>query len=163
MLRVDQILPARAHIAGLRIAHAVRVQWWRWSGAKVRGCRVLVLDAQGQVLLIRHSYGSGDWMMPGGGLGRDEDPVAGGLREVWEETHCRLHPAVEIGHFNDPVSRREAHVVAGWTDDEPRADGREIIEARFFALDALPEAISIKLRDRLPEWIKAATAARPAG
>lgn len=163
MLRIDRILPARAHIAGLRVAHAVRVRWWRISGVVLRGCRVLVFDAEGQVLLIRHSYGSGEWMMPGGGLARGEAPLAGGLREVWEETQCRLDPAIEIGRFNDPVSQHEAYLLAGWTTDEPQADGREIVEARFFAADALPEPMSTRLRERLPEWIRAATAARPAG
>lgn len=163
MLRLRHILPARAHIAGLRVAHAVRVQWWRIARVTVRGCRVLVLNGAGQVLLIRHSYGSGEWMLPGGGLARGEDPLTGGLREVWEETRVRLDPAVELGCFTDPVSRHEAFLLAGWTADEPCADGREIVEARFFAAHALPETTSAKLRERLPGWITAATTARPAG
>lgn len=161
MLRLNQVLPARAHIAGLRIAHAVRLRWWRFSRCAVRGCRALVIDGQGRVLLIRHSYGSGDWMLPGGGLGRGEDPVTGAAREVAEETACRLDPAVWLGRIDAPDSSSETHLVAGWTADDPRADGREIIAAQFFSPAALPAPLTRGLAAGLPEWLRAATAARP--
>jgi len=162
VLRLTRLLPAGVHIAALRIAHAVRVHWWRISRCAVRGCRVLVLDRAGRVLLIRHSYGSGDWMLPGGGLGRREDPVGGACREAQEETGCRLDPAVSLGRTDDPVSASETHLVAGWTDDVPRADGREIVAAQFFALDALPRPLAPRLAATLPPMVKAASAARPA-
>lgn len=161
MLRLARLLPAGAHIAGLRVAHAIRLRWWRVSKCTVRGCRVLVIDRAGRVLLIRHSYGSGEWMLPGGGLARREDPVAGGLREVAEETGVRLDPAVALGRIDEPASQSETHLVAGWTTDEARADEREIIAAQFFALDALPERLACGLGTQLPEWLRAATAARP--
>ena len=63
-------LPAPLHIAGLRLAHALRRRWWRLARllgrAPVRGCRVLVLDREERVLLIRHSYGERHWTLPGG-------------------------------------------------------------------------------------------------
>lgn len=161
MLRLIHILPPRAHIAGLRVAHAVRLRWWRLRKRAARGCRVLVIDPAGRVLLIRHSYGSGQWMLPGGGLGRGEDPVAGGLREVAEETACRADPAVLLGRIDTPTSSSETHLVAGWSADAPRADGREIIAAEFFALDALPADMGRRLASELPEWVRAAKAARP--
>ncbi len=160
MLRLTRILPARAHIAGLRVAHAVRVRWWRDSRCTVRGCRVLVLDPAGRVLLIRHSYGTGDWMLPGGGLGRSEDPVRGGCREVQEETGCRLDHAVSLGRTDDPLSASESYLIAGWTADEPRADGRELTAARFFPVDGLPARLAGRLASALPEMVKAASSAR---
>ncbi len=161
MLRLDRLLPPALHIAALRTVHAVRLRWWRLSGARVRGCRVLVLNAQDHVLLIRHSYGSGHWMLPGGGLSRREDPETGASREVLEETAVRLDAAALLARIDDPLSQHETHLVAGWTTDHPRPDLREILEAAFFAPDALPQGLAPRLAERLPGWITAAAAARP--
>ena len=162
MFRIEQFLPARLHIAGLRIAHRLRVRWWRLSGSAVRGCRVLVLDIDDRVLLIRHSYDAGRWMLPGGGLARGEAPVSAAAREVCEETGCLLKPVAQLFRIDDPASQHETWLVAGWTADGPVADGREIVEARFYPADALPEPLGRGLAERLPEWITAATAVRPA-
>lgn len=161
--RLARILPATLHIAALRLAHAVRLRWWRIVRRRVRGCRVLVLDGADRVLLIRHSYGSGRWMHPGGGLGRAEHPVDGAQREVWEETGCRIEGALVLSRSDDPLSGHETWFVAGWTQDHPRPDGREIVEAAFFAVDALPQAIAPVLAERLPALVTAAAAARRPG
>lgn len=155
------LIPAPLHIAGLRVAHAVRLRWWRIVRPRVRGCRVLVLDAEERVLLIRHSYGSGEWMLPGGGLARREEPITGALRELGEETGCTLDPALPFGRIDEPASFYETHLVVGWTSDAPRADRREILEAAFFALEALPDRTARRLAARLPDWVTAAKAARP--
>ena len=47
-----------------RLAHALRVVWWRAARPRLDGCRVIALDAAGRVLLIRHTYGTGRWMPP---------------------------------------------------------------------------------------------------
>lgn len=162
MLRLTRLLPPGVHIAGLRLAHAVRLRWWKLAGSRVRGCRVLVLDHAERVLLIRHSYGSGQWMLPGGGLGRKEDAVAGARREVAEEVGLTLDDAFLVGRTDDPLSLHETWLVAGWTDGRPQADRREVVEAAFFAADALPAGTAPRLLRELAEWVRAAKAGRPA-
>ena len=76
------LIPAPLHRAGLTLAHAVRIRWWQWRKPLLIGCRVLAFDEAERVLLIRHSYGSGRWMLPGGGVDRGEDPLAAALREL---------------------------------------------------------------------------------
>jgi 8-oxo-dGTP pyrophosphatase MutT (NUDIX family) len=158
------LIPAPVHRSALRLAHALRKRWWRIRKPRLSGCRVLALDGEGRVLLVRHAYGSGKWMAPGGGLSRREAPLAGALRELREETGCKLEDAFELTLSEEPLqgATNAVHVVAGWTRDVPYVDGREVIEARFYPSDALPDDMPPLLRARLPEWIRAATAGRRA-
>ena len=156
------LIPAPAHRAALRLAHGLRLRWWRVRKPRLRGCRVLVFDQEERLLLIRHSYGSDKWMPPGGGLARGEDPLAAAARELLEETACRLDFAQLLARSSERMSSatNEVHVVAGQTSDEPRPDLREVLEARFFHIHALPEDMPTMFRENLPEWITAARAAR---
>lgn len=121
----------------------------------LHGVRVLALDLKGQVLLVRHSYGSGAWMPPSGGLRAGEDPLASAIRELAEETGCLLTDAYLAHQMEEPLhgARNRVHVVIGTTADSPVADGREITEARFFALDDLPERISPRVGAHLHTWL----------
>ena len=157
------LIPAPAHRTVLRIAHGLRLRWWRMRKPRLAGCRVLALDREDRVLLVRHSYGSGKWMPPGGGLSRGEDALAAAHRELLEETGCTLHWSARIDLVEETLhgAGNAVHVVAGLTHDTPRPDGREILEASFFELHALPEHMPALFRAQLPMWIRAATAARP--
>lgn len=125
---------------------------------------MVAFDAQHRVLLVRHSYGSGRWMPPGGGLRKGEDPVAAGLRELVEETGCVLSDPMLLCVIEEELSgaTNRIHVVCGMTADCLRIDGREVIEAEFFSADALPRPMVRGLADALPDWITAAKAALPA-
>lgn len=70
--------------------------WFAWPalwvylriGARTRVC----IMADGHILLVQGWLSDGAWMLPGGGLHRGEDKVAGAIREVQEETGITLHP-----------------------------------------------------------------------
>jgi 8-oxo-dGTP pyrophosphatase MutT (NUDIX family) len=148
-------LPAPLHRAALRLAHRARKHWWRWRGHEVHGCRILVLNAAGQVLLVRHAYGSGAWMLPGGGIKPGEDPIAAAIRECAEEVGCALREARKLEDMHDTIYgvASTAHVVTGRCEDTPRADGREIAEAGWFAPQALPPGSSRQLREHCTRWV----------
>lgn len=158
------LIPAPLHRAGYRLAHALRKRWWRIRKPRLVGCRVLAFDAEGRVLLVRHSYGTGKWMPPGGGIGRGETPVAAAVRELREETGCSLHEASQIALVEEGLhgTGNLVHVIAGRGEGRLAPDGREVIEAAFFAMDDLPDFMPLRLRSSLPEWVKAAKADRPA-
>jgi len=160
-----RLIPAPAFRLALRLAHRVRLQWWRVRKPRLAGCRVLAFDADERLLLVRHSYGSGKWMPPGGGLGRGEDALAAAARELLEETACTLHHPALIALSTERVgaASNEVHIVGGITADLPCPDGREIIEARFFELHLLPENMPRQFAENLPEWARAAKAGRPPG
>lgn len=159
-------IPPALHRLALRIAQPVRLRWWRLARVQTHGCRVVVENAQGAVLLIRHTYHQPDvWMLPGGGLGRQEDVLTAAAREVREEAGCRLEGAVSFGEAaeSDGGWTNRVSLVAGMTSDTPAADGREIAEARFFAPDALPGTTSNAARHRIALWLASSARGRRGG
>lgn len=152
------LIPAPLHRAGLRLAHAVRRRWWRLAKVKLSGCRIFAFDEAGRVLLIRHSYGSGNWMLPGGGIGRGEAPLAAALRELQEECGCSLDQPQLFAVIEEPLygTINRVHLVAGQVIGNPRGDGREVIELGFFSESELPQPLSPTLAARFAEWLEQA-------
>lgn len=131
------------HLAYI-VAQRLRVWWRRTFQIRTRGVKAVVLRGN-CVLLIRHSYQSPDtYMLPGGGIDRRESALDAAIREVLEETACVLTDIREHGDF---VATSEGWpdyitVVIGSTSSDPVADGGELLEARFFPLNALPFNLS---------------------
>lgn len=147
-------IPAPLHRMLYRLAHWGRRQIWKVRRPTVSGVRVLALDAEARVVLIRHSYGSGRWMLPGGGLLKREDPVAAAVRELREETGCMLLDAREVRVFAEDLhgARNLVHLVTGRVEGAPNADRREVIEAGLFPLGGLPAPMPDRLAEALPQW-----------
>ena len=119
------------------------------------GVRGIVLDAADAVLLVKHSYVQG-WHLPGGGVEPGETCEAALARELQEEANVIVEaPTILHGlFFNAHVSRRDhvaVYVVRRFHVTGERAPDREILEARFFARDALPEDATRATRARLAE------------
>jgi 8-oxo-dGTP pyrophosphatase MutT (NUDIX family) len=152
-----RLIPAPVHRGALRVAHRLRLVWWRVRKPNLEGCRVLAFDTEDRVLLVRHAYGSGRWMLPGGGLGRGEQPLAAALREFAEETGCTLTAARLLEVLEEPLSgaTNRVHVVAGRLSGTPRADGREIASLACFTAADLPADMSQALAVRIAGWIAA--------
>lgn len=131
---------------------------WRWWRPTTFGVRVLALDSDGRLLLVRHSYGSPSWMPPGGGMKRGEDPLLAAARELREETGLVLERArvASAGGERLHGARHTVSLVAGEVAGIARPDQREIIEAAFFAFDALPDNMPPVIRAQVLAW-RAAT------
>jgi len=118
------------------------------------GVRVIVEDENGGVLLVRHSYLDG-WYLPGGGVERDETLAEAAGREVQEEAGIIAVSAPKLLNiYLHTGGTRRDHVglfhLADWRRAEtflkPTA---EIVEARFFAQEALPQGLSKATARRL--------------
>ena len=155
------LIPPPLHRLAYRLAHRLRLRWWRLRKPLLTGCRVLAFDSAGRVLLVRHSYGSGQWMPPGGGISRGEAPLGAAIRELHEETGCPLIDACEFGLVEEPLhgTINRVHLITGSTSGVPKPDGREVIAAAFFATPTLPSEMTPNFAKVLPGWITAAKAA----
>lgn len=123
------------------------------------GVRAACFDEEGRIFLVRHSYVPG-WYMPGGGVERGETVPAALAKELREEGNLEIIGEPELFHVyrNLNASPRD-HVVfyrATVRQTAPRPPDREIVESGFFALDALPEAVTTATLRRLAELSGAA-------
>lgn len=139
--------------------------WFLLRRPMTLGARAVVHDVQtGTVLLVRHTYVHG-WQLPGGGVEPGETLAAALERELMEEGNIELTgpPELVSVHFNRSASRRD-HValyrVTHFRQTGPRPPDREIAEAAFFALEALPAETTADTRRRLAEVFDG-TAASP--
>jgi 8-oxo-dGTP diphosphatase len=106
----------------------------------------VVRDERGRILLLGHVLrrGSG-WGIPGGFLRAGEQPEEAIRREVREEIGLELE-SVELVFIRTLETARQVEVIfrarmaAGALQE--RADSFEIERAEWFALDALPDALS---------------------
>jgi ADP-ribose pyrophosphatase YjhB (NUDIX family) len=148
------VLPASLHRALLPLAHRVRHVWRRWRKAPIAGVSVIVTNLSGDVLLLKHSYGPDVWSLPGGGLGKGEDPLEAARREVREELCLELPRIEAIGTLEEELSGspHTAHLFAATCDRQPRPDGREVVLARFFPSHSLPEPLGRHTRARIAAW-----------
>ncbi|WP_291008192.1 NUDIX domain-containing protein [Hoeflea sp.] len=137
-----------------RVVTRVIHVWFVLTRSMTLGVRAACFDAQGRVFLVRHSYVPG-WHMPGGGVERGETMAAALNKELSEEGNLELTAPAELFavYFNHRTSRRD-HVAfyrCAVRQLAPKQADREIIEAGFFALDALPEGVTAATRRRLAE------------
>ncbi|MBD8876044.1 NUDIX domain-containing protein [Roseibium polysiphoniae] len=120
------------------------------------GVRVLVRNADGAVLLVRHSYLPG-WYLPGGGVDKGETMATAAARELVEEVGIRCSsPPKLLGVYLNREAFGRDHIgfyeAVSWTEtDDFMQPNEEILEAGFFALDQLPEATTAATRRRLSE------------
>jgi ADP-ribose pyrophosphatase YjhB (NUDIX family) len=149
-----QFFPALLHRALLPLAHRLRHVWRRWRRTPIAGVSVVITNLGGDVLLLKHSYGPDVWSLPGGGLGRGEDPEAAARREVREELGIELARIELIGTLDEVLSGspHTVYLFAATCDRHPQPDRREVVEARFFPSHSLPEPLGNTTRARIAAW-----------
>ena len=86
--------------------------YWRFARAMTLGVRALIIDEEGRIFLVKHSYVSG-WHLPGGGVEAGETLGEALARELREEGNIEITapPRLHGLFFNTQTSRRD-HVAA---------------------------------------------------
>jgi ADP-ribose pyrophosphatase YjhB (NUDIX family) len=120
------------------------------------GVRGLVHDRETRsVFLIRHTYVPG-WQLPGGGVETGETMEESLRRELEEEGNIEIvgPPRLVSIHHNRLTSRRDHvafYLVEQFRQTGPKRPDREIAEAGFFPLDALPQGVTPATLRRIRE------------
>lgn len=121
------------------------------------GVRALAFDAEGRVLLVRHTYIDG-WHLCGGGVEPGQTLEEAAIRELVEEANVVPGdvPQLLSVHLNRSATKRDHVALFLFTNVRQTADkkrDREIAEARFFALDDLPPDAVSHVHSRLAEYL----------
>jgi 8-oxo-dGTP pyrophosphatase MutT (NUDIX family) len=135
--------------------------YWRFSRGLTIGVRGLVLDSEGRVFLVKHSYVAG-WHLPGGGVEKGETLLAALARELREEGNIELNatPVLHAIYFNRRISSRDhvaLYVVRSFQQTALPKPNHEIIAHGFFAMQDLPADTSPATQKRIAEVVTGRT------
>ena len=120
------------------------------------GAAAVIVNAAGEVLLVKHTYGKCNWEIQAAERKTESLPVDTAIREVREETGLNVVAQHMTGYYYDAgagglhfVFRCEVQQGA----DAAVPDGAEVSECRYWSPEALPRPISdftvLRIRDAL--------------
>lgn len=128
-----------------------------WTG----GVRVIVLDEENRMLLVKqHHDGKDIWMVPGGGIEDGEGAREAAAREVKEETGLDVNVTRLVWHVEEVSKRGQrfvdfflADVVGGTLElgEDPEFDeaGQVLREVKFLTRDEIKE-----IKYLYPEYLR---------
>jgi 8-oxo-dGTP pyrophosphatase MutT (NUDIX family) len=138
-----------------RIAERLRKRLIRLADGKTVGVRAIVVNRDGKVLLLRHTYRDG-WHLPGGGVDRGESPEAAIIREVREEANIFVEGrpklfAVYLSEHQGVDDYPLLYIVDSFRSEAPKANA-EIAEVGWFHFDETPPETTAATRCRIEEF-----------
>ncbi len=128
-----------------------------WTG----GVRVIVLDDDNRILMVRQDHPERTvWMVPGGSIEEGESSAQAAVREVLEETGLEIETCGLIWHVEEVSERGQrfvnffrAKVTGGelklGTDPEFSEEDQVLAEIRFMTRDEVAE-----LENVYPEFLR---------
>jgi ADP-ribose pyrophosphatase YjhB (NUDIX family) len=138
-----------------RTARTCMHLYWCLSRGLTLGVRGLVIDGQGRVFLVKHTYIRG-WHLPGGGVEPGETVLDALARELKEEGNIELvDTPTQFGVYFQPAMSQRDHVVLfvvrHFRQPAPPVPDNEIMAHGFFRREELPHDTSTATRARIAE------------
>jgi ADP-ribose pyrophosphatase YjhB (NUDIX family) len=112
----------------------------------------VIIQFEGEILLVRNSYGSLRWALPGGFAKSNETPEKTARREVYEEVGVRLDNLSKVGSFRRNFYGRKdtVWVFKSWvTTKNTKSESFEIQETSWVKINSLPGNLSPYTKEAL--------------
>jgi 8-oxo-dGTP pyrophosphatase MutT (NUDIX family) len=142
----------------LQIALKVRRFYWWLIRPVTRGARAIVVNKNGEVLLVRHRY-DGGWFLPGGKAHKNESNEDALRRELKEELGVTFGEKEKFGEYLNTYEHKKdtitVFVIQSFTLKEKNYF--EIESWQFFDPRALPDGTSSGTQRRIKEWLHQTT------
>jgi 8-oxo-dGTP pyrophosphatase MutT (NUDIX family) len=125
------------------LANRVLQVLWFVTRPHKHGVKCVVTDRD-RVLLVRHTYGSRSWDLPGGSMKRREPPLSAARREMSEELGLDGADWAAIGEVQGSVDHRRDTIHCFRVElsaPELRLDDGELAAAGWFSRDEMPDDV----------------------
>lgn len=125
---------------GYRAAYALLVACSWLVRPHTRGVKCLIARGD-ELLLVRHSYGPGEWDVPGGFCRRGEDFAAAARREAAEELGVGGSAWTRLGELERRTNGRHERIGAFRAElagEQPRVRSAEVLDMAWFDRARLP-------------------------
>ena len=140
----------------LRFIQKIRRWYWYIIRPITEGVRAVIVNNNGEVLLVQHTYAKG-WFLPGGGVKNSETLEEAIKRELREEVGITVNSSIEVlGEYENNYEYKQDTITV-FTVNEYELNQKshfEIDMAEFFHLNVLPEGIAPGTRKRIEEYLK---------
>lgn len=144
-----------------QFTYPIRNLYWYIYRPRTQSVKCLIA-CQDSFLFIRNTYGKKYWTFPGGRVRTwiEESPHDAVIREVWEETGIEIKDIKLLGEYSSRRRHRHDSVCCFYAevcDAEIKIDQFDILEARWFKKNKLPDHLSFAVGDVLKlytDWIK---------
>jgi ADP-ribose pyrophosphatase YjhB (NUDIX family) len=137
-----------------RLGYGLCRLFWQIARPITVGVRC-VLDREGKLLLVRHTY-QRSWYLPGGGVKRGETLEQAMRREAAEEVGAQLGALELLGVYSNFWEGKSDHVAVFSSTDGTltgEMDG-EIERFAWFSPAALPKDVSPGTKRRIREYVE---------
>jgi len=113
----------------------------------------VIVNEHNKVLLLKHTYRTRPWGMPGGWLNAEE-PQQGIIREIFEETKLivKINRIIKTEYADNPSSINI--YFGGYISDGKFSRSEEISDYGFFGVNEFPEDLPYDQRTFLTEYLE---------
>lgn len=118
---------------------------------KTFGVKALI-EHDGKLLMIRNTYGTRHWTLPGGGIKKHETPENAARRETKEEVGIDLGQLLYLGKYFSTRHYTQDTVYCFYAkavNVNFKIDEGEIAEAKWFSISEMPQFKSAAVEEAL--------------
>ena len=144
--------------------HWLRKKYWKVFKIETFGVRTLILK-ENKILLIKHRYGK-FWIMPGGGINKNEIAEDAAIRETKEEVGIIIEKIdFKLGYYKNTTGGKNDNIYCFVATKIHEIENfkrtfinfLEVENSKWFNINDLPEGTSVSTKARIKEFLTGQT------